>query len=190
MNFLPLVLEAEEVAKSSLFSADQVGGYAVTALITLINVAVAYIIIKKVIFKPIKNIITKRQEAIAASVDEAEKSKIEAAKNAEESKKAIDDARTQASQIIEDARKDASEMQAVAKKKAEDEASEILSRAQTEANRMKKVAIEEMKDEISDLAVAIAGRVIGDVVEHDKLKDLANKHTAAIIEEEVDKLEQ
>lgn len=190
MNFLPLVLEAEEVAKSSLFSADQVGGYAVTALITIINVAVAYIIIKKVIFKPIKNIITKRQEAIAASVDEAEKSKIEAAANAEISKKAIDEARAQASQIIEDARKDAAEMRSVAKKKAEDEASEILAKAQNEVNRMKKVALEEMKDDISDLAVVIAGRVIGDIVAHDQLKELATKHIAAKIEEEVEKVEQ
>lgn len=190
MNLLPMVLEAEEVVKSSLFSADQVGGYAVTALITLINVAVAYIVIKKVIFKPIKNIIVKRQEAIAASVDDAEKSKAEAALNATESKKAIDEARTQASQIIEDARKDAAELKAVAKKKAEDDASEILAKAQAEANRMKKVALEEMKDDISDLAVAIAGRVIGDIVARDQLKDLANKHLAAKIEEEVDKIEQ
>lgn len=190
MNLLPLVLEAEQVAKSSLFSADQVGGYAVTALITLINVVVAYIVIKKVIFKPIHKIITNRQNAIAASVDEAEKSKAEAALNAQESKKAIDEARTTASEIIENARKDAAELIAVSKKKAEDESSEILNRAQTEVNRMKKVAMEEMKDEISDLAVAIAGRIIGDIVEHDKLKDLSNKHTTLVIEEEVGKLEQ
>ena len=56
--------------------------------------------------------------------------------------------------------------------------------------RMKKVAIEQMKDEISDLAVEVAGRVIGDVVEHDKLKSLADKHAEDIVREEVDSLEQ
>ena len=50
---------------------------------------------------------------------------------------------------------------------------------------MKKVAIEEMKDEISDLSVEVAGKVIGDVVEHDKLKDLAVKHTDALVGGEV-----
>ena len=46
--------------------------------------------------------------------------------------------------------------------------------------------MEQMKDEISDLAVEVAGRVIGDVVEHDKLTLLARKHTDELAGEEVD----
>ncbi len=190
-NMYQMMLLAEEtVEESSLFSADQMGGYAATILITIINVAIAYIFIKHVIFKKILKIIKNREELIASQLDEAEKSKAEAAENAETSKQAIDDARAEASQILEEARIDANQQAEIIRKKATDEAAEIIARAENEVVRMKKVSIEQMKDEISDLAVEVAGRVIGDVVEHDKLKDLAVKHTEELIEEEVDNLEQ
>ncbi|MBR1796963.1 MAG: F0F1 ATP synthase subunit B [Clostridiales bacterium] len=185
-----MLLAAEASSESGLFSADQMGGYAATILITIINVAVAYIIIRLFIFKPILNVIKKREAKIASDLDAASRSKEEAASNAEVSKQAIDDAHAQASQILEETKADAEEQAKIIRMKAKEEADEIIDRANNEVIRMKKVAIEEMKDEISDLAVEVAGRVIGDVVEHDKLKDLANKHTEELIGEEVDKLEQ
>ena len=190
-NIYGMILLAEEATEqSSLFSADQMGGYAATILITIINVAIAFIFIKVVIFDRILKIIKKREDLIASQIDDAEASKAQAEENAEISKQTIDDARAEAAQILEDARASADEQAAIIKQKAKEEASEMISRAENEVVRMKKVAIEEMKDEISDLAVEVAGRVIGDVVEHDKLKSLANKHAEDIIKEEVDGFEQ
>ena len=179
------MLAEEATEKSSLFSADQMGGYAATILITIFNVAIAYIFIKFVIFKRILKIIKNREELIASRIDDAEKAKAEAEANAETSKQTIADARVEASKILEDARIDAQKQSEIITKKASDEAAEIIARAENEVIRMKKVAIEEMKDEISDLSVEVAGKVIGDVVEHDKLKDLAVKHTEALVGGEV-----
>lgn len=188
-NFYGMIMLAEEATeKSSLFSADQMGGYAATILITIFNVAIAYIFIKFVIFKRILKIIKNREELIASRIDDAEKAKAEAEANAETSKQTIADARVEASKILEDARIDAQKQSEIITKKASDEAAEIIARAENEVIRMKKVAIEEMKDEISDLSVEVAGKVIGDVVEHDKLKDLAVKHTEELVGEEVDSL--
>lgn len=186
-----IILLAEGAAEEpSLFSADQMGGYAATILLTLINILLVFLFFKFVLFKPILGIIKKREEQINASVENAAKSEQEAAANAEVSKQAIDDARAEASQILEDSRADAEEQAKIIKMKAKEEADEILDRAQAEVLRMKKVSIEQMKDEISDLAVEVAGRVIGDVVEHDKLKTLAVKHTDELIDEEVDEIGQ
>lgn len=191
IDYYSMFMLAEEAAEeTSLFSADQMGGYAVTILCTIVNVLVAFIVIKLFVFKPILNVIKSREEQIASQVDAAERSKEEAASNAEVSKQAIDDARAEAAQILEDARASANEQAAIIKQKAKDEASEMISRAENEVVRMKRVAIEEMKDEISDLSVEVAGRVIGDVVEHDKLKTLADKHVQDLIKEEVDEVEQ
>ena len=187
---LMIMLADEAAEESSLFSADQMGGYAATILITIFNVLLVFIFFKIVLFKPILGVIKKREEQINANIENAEKSETEAANNAEVSKQAIDDARAEASQILEDARADAEDQAKIIKMKAKEEAEEILDRAQAEVLRMKKVSIEQMKDEISDLAVEVAGRVIGDVVEHDKLKDLAVKHTEELIEEEVDSVGQ
>ncbi len=189
INMYAMILMAEDAAEeTSLFSANQMGGYAATILLTVINVLLVFIFFKLVLFKPILGIIKKREEQINANVENAAKSEAEAAANAEQSKQAIDDARAEASQILEDARADAEDQAKIIKMKAKEEADEIIGRAQAEVLRMKKVSIEQMKDEISDLAVEVAGRVIGDVVEHDKLKDLAVKHTDELVGEEVDRI--
>lgn len=191
MNLYSLILLAEgPVEESSLFSPDQMGGYAATVLITIVNVAIAYIFIRLFIFKKILKVIKDREDLIASQLQDAQNAKSEAEANAEISKQAIDDAREEASQILADSRADAEEQAQIIKKKAKDEAVETIERAQNEVVRMKKVAVEQMKDEISDLAVEVAGRIIGDVVEHDKLKELAVKHTDDLIGEEVDDIEQ
>lgn len=191
INMYSMFILAESAAEeSSLFSADQMGGYAATILITIINVLLVFLFFKFVLFKPILGVIKKREEQINSNIANAAKSEEEAAANAEVSKQAIDDARAEASQIMEDARADAEEQAKIIKMKAKEEADEIIDRAQSEVLRMKKVSIEQMKDEISDLAVEVAGRVIGDVVEHDKLKNLAVKHTDELIEDEVDSIGQ
>ena len=53
---------------------------------------------------------------------------------------------------------------------------------------MKRVALEEMKDQISDLAVVIAGKIIGDVVSESKLKELSDKYTEEVLQNEVNKI--
>jgi len=159
-----LLFEAEEVAaESSLFSPDQFAGYAVTALLTAVNVLVAYIVIKKFIFKPIVKMIHNREEALNGELDAAAKSKEEAEGVVAMSKQTVDDARKKAS--------------------------EILLRAEEDVARMKRVALEEMKDDLTDLAVQIARKVLGDAVDQSTLEASAAKYTDEVIEAEVKKSE-
>ena len=188
INPVALMAMAEEATESGMFSADQIAGYAVTAVFTIINVIVAYIVIKKFVYKPISNIIRNREELIKNQVEEANKSNEEAKAYAATSKQAIDDARVQASSIIDEAKESANKQSAVIIAKANEDASDILNRAEEEAKRMKKAALDEMKDEISDLAVVIASRVLGDVMAADKIKTLANNYTNEVLEEEVNKI--
>ena len=92
MLFDTLNILARE-SESSLFSPDQFAGYAVTAVLTIINVIIAYFIIKFAIYKRIVKMIHKRQEALDAELEAAKKSKEEADKVVAESKKTIDDAK-------------------------------------------------------------------------------------------------
>ncbi|MBR6484775.1 MAG: hypothetical protein IKT14_07115, partial [Clostridiales bacterium] len=56
-EIIRVALEVEEEAESGLFTADQFGGYAVTFIFTIINVLVAYLVIKKFVFKPVMGIL-------------------------------------------------------------------------------------------------------------------------------------
>ncbi|MCQ2533407.1 MAG: F0F1 ATP synthase subunit B [Clostridia bacterium] len=184
-----LLLEAEVQEESTLFSADQVGGYASTALFTIINLLIFFIVYKLFVHKKLIGFIEKRQGIIAGSLDEAKKIEEEAKINFDKSNQSIDEARVTAQQIIDDARSSSNEEAELVIKKAKEEANAILERAEVEAKRMKKVALEEMKDEISDLAVIISEKVIGDVVSAETLKELSMKRTAEVLEAEVKSVE-
>ena len=165
--------------ESSLFSPDQFAGYAVTAVLTVINVIIAYIVIRLVIYKRVLNMIHKRQEALNAELDEAAKAKAEADK--------VVDAKSQAAQIIEEARANAGKTTESVLEKANAEAANILERAEDDCARMKRVALENMKDDITDLAVEIAEHVIGDSVPKNELLASAQKHTDVFVDAEVRK---
>lgn len=184
MLFETLNILAQE-SESSLFSPDQFAGYAVTAVLTIINVIVAYFIIKFFIYKRIIKMIHKRQETLDAELEDAAKSKAEADKVVAESKKTIDDAKSQAAQIIEEARENAGKASEAVLEKANAEAAKILERAEDDCARMKRVALENMKDDITDLAVEIAEHVIGDSVPKSELMASAQKHTDVFVDAEV-----
>jgi len=185
LDVIRIMLAAEENAESSLFSPDQFAGYAVTAVFTIINVFIAYLIIKRFLFKPILNMMKKRQEALNSELDAAAKSKEEADKVVAESKETIDEARRQAAVILEEARENASKQSDLIINAAIEESNEITSRAEEDIVRMKKVALEEIKDDITDLAVQIAQKVIGDSVSEHQLRECAAKHTEEIVNAEV-----
>jgi len=181
------MLETEQATESSLFSADQVAGYCVTAIFTVINVLVAYLVIKRFIFKPILKMIEKRQQTLESELEAAGKSREEADKAASESKEIIDNARKEAAEIIEQARTNAREQADVITDKAKNDASNIVVRAEEDVVRMKKVALEDMKDDITDLSVRIAQKVIGDALQKQQLEESAKAATDEIIEAEVKK---
>ncbi len=172
-------------SESSLFSPDQFAGYAVTVVLTIINVIVAYFIIKFALYKRIIKMIHNRQAALNAELDEAAKAKAEADKVVAESKKTIDDAKSQAAQIIEEARTNAGKASEAVIEKANAEAAKIIERAEDDCARMKRVALENMKDDITDLAVEIAGHVIGDSVPKSELTASAQRHTDVFVDAEV-----
>lgn len=183
-----IMLMLQEEAESGLFTADQVGGYLSTAVFAIINVAVAYFIIKKLIFKPIIKIMKDREAAIGDSLKNAEALNEQAKQHEEESRNGIEDARVKATEIMDQGRENAEKQAEIIVGKANDDAEEIVNHAKADAQRIKKVALEEMKDEVSDLAVQIAAKVLGDVVAEEKLRELSEKHTAEVLDEEVKKL--
>jgi len=180
-----ILFEAEE--ETSLLSANQMAGYAVTLVFTIINVAVAYFVIKKLIYKPVLKAIKAREETLNSELESAEKANAEAMANVDETKQAIEDARVKAATIIEEAKDNAESQADVIKKKAEEDAALVLERAETDAARLRKSSMEDMKDELSDLAVQISKLVLGDAVADETLRQSANKHTEELINAEVKK---
>ena len=181
------ILKAALDTESGLLSADQMAGYAVTALCVIVNVAVAFFVIKRFVFKPLFKMIKNRQETLNKELDEATSKNDEASGYLSESKQAIEDARIKASGIIEEARENAEKQADGIVKKAQEDAAEILKRAEEDAARMKRAAMDELKDDITDLAVQVAERVLGDAVPKSTLMESAKKYTDEAVRSEVKK---
>ena len=188
MSYIATMLFAAET-ESNLFSPDQFAGYAVTAAITIINLIVAFLVIKFFIYKPVLKIIQKRQAALDEELEGAKKSREEAQAVVDSSKETIDEAKRKASEIMEEAKANAEKQSKQVINQANEEAQHIIERAEEDAARMKRNAFETMKDDITDLSVQIAGHIIGDAVSKDELKKSAAKHTEEILDKEVAKSE-
>ena len=103
-------------------------------IISLSNLVILFLLVKKFLFKPVKSMIAKREEAAAAELKAAEEIKKEAIRE----KMAWDE-----------------KMAA-----ADDEADEIIKLAKFEANLEHKAAEEGIKREIVDLSSALTGKLL------------------------------
>jgi len=187
MSYLPELLF--EAGESNLFSPDQFAGYAVTAVITIFNVLLVFVVFRLFAYKKILKLIHSRQEALDAELEEAKKAREEAQALVDSSKETIDDAKRKGSAIMEEAKANAEKQSKAVIEQANEEAQQIIVRAEEDAARMKRNAFESMKDDIADLSVQIAGHIIGDAVSKDELSKSAAKHTEEILSQEVAKSE-
>ena len=187
MTYLPELLF--EAGESNLFSPDQFAGYAVTAVITIFNVLLVFVVFRLFAYKKILKLIHSRQEALDAEMEAAKKAREEAQAIVDSSKETIDDAKRKGSAIMEEAKANADKQSKAVIEQANEEAQQIIVRAEEDAARMKRNAFESMKDDIADLSVQIAGQIIGDAVSKDELRKSAAKHTEEILDKEVAKSE-
>lgn len=185
-----VMLAAEVVEEETkLFSANQVGGYVSTAVLAIINLLIAYLILKKFVFKMILGIIHDRENQIKQQVEEASKANEEAKAKADESKQIIDAARAEAAQIVNEAKENAESQASVIISKANETAQQTLLKADDEVKKIKKTALEEVKDEVTDLAVEVSEKVIGEIVSKTTLEELCAKHANIILDAEVNKID-
>ena len=188
MSDIPMLLLQAET-ESNLFSPDQFAGYAVTAVITIFNILLVFVIFRLFAYKKILKLIHSRQEALDAELDAAKKSREEAQEIVDSSKQTIDDAKRKAAEIMEEAKNNAEKQSQAVIGQANEEAQQIIARAEEDAARMKRNAFETMKDDIADLSVQIAGHVIGDAISKEQLSKSAAQYTEEVLSKEVAKSE-
>ncbi len=132
-----------------------------TALFTLLNTLTIYFVAKKFLFGPVMNIITERQQEIDDLYANAGSAKDEAEALRTEYQAKLSDARTTSERIVKEAvaRGQAREEEII--RKANADAAAIMDKASADIAQEKKKALNDAKNEISEMAMAIAGKVVG-----------------------------
>lgn len=132
-----------------------------TALFTLLNTLAVIIVGTKFLFKPVMKMIRERQQEIDDLYADANTAKANAENMQAEYQVKLDHAQATSERIVKEAvsRGQAREEEII--RQANADASAIMEKASADIAMEKKKAINDAKDEISDLAMAIAEKVVG-----------------------------
>ena len=132
-----------------------------TALFTLVNTVALFLVLKKYLFKPVMKMITDRQAEIDQMYDAAGNAKNEAEAMRQEYAQKLEQAQQTGERIVKEAVERGQSREEEIIRNANLEANALMEKASSAIAQEKKKAINDAKDEISELAVAIAGKVVG-----------------------------
>ena len=132
-----------------------------TSLFVLLNTLTIFFVAKKFLFGPVMKIIDDRQKEIDDMYLEAGTAKSEAQALEAEYKEKLSAASETSERIVKEAVARGQSREEEIIRQANAEASAILDKASADIAMEKKKAINDAKDEISDIALAIAEKVVG-----------------------------
>jgi len=151
-----------------------------TALMTLANTIALFLVGKKYLFGPIMKMIEDRQKEIDGMYDAAGAAREEADAMKQEYQQKLSAAQATSDRMVKEAVARAQSREEEIIRQANREASAILDKAAADIAQEKKKAINDAKDEISDMAMAIAGKVVG--------RTLNSADQAALVEHFINEL--
>ena len=130
------------------------------AFILAINVFILFFAASYLMFNPVRDMLKKRQDKIAADIASAAQNREEALalKTDYDAKLRIAD--KEAEVILSEARKKAMKREEEIVAEAKEEAARIIKRAQTEVELEKKRAMDDMKKEMIQIASMMAGKIV------------------------------
>ncbi|MBE5843906.1 MAG: F0F1 ATP synthase subunit B [Butyrivibrio sp.] len=145
-----------------------------TFVAQICNLFIQLWLIKKFLFKPISEVLEKRQKMTDDELKGAREAKEKADAMKKEYENSLSNAQAEAANIVSSAQKEAISKADKIVKDAEDQAAQVKARAEADIEQEKKKAINEAKDTIGGLAMDIAGKVVEKEInenDHKKLID-------------------
>lgn len=146
-----------------------------TALFVLLNTLAIFFVAKKFLFKPVMKIIKDRQDEIDGMYQAAGDAKKQAEAMRGEYQQKLTAAKQTSERIVKEAVSRGQAREEEILRKANADAAAIMDKASADIALEKKKAINDAKDEISDLAMAIAGKVVGRELNEADQKDLIDR---------------
>ncbi len=181
VTILPVILDAgAQAAESTTKFQDLVTIIPWTLIAQLCNLFIQLLLIKKFLFKPIREILEKRKAKADAEIADATKAKEEAVAMKAEYEQNMQEAREKANEILTSAQKTATLKSEEIIREASAQAVAIKSKAEKDIEQEKRKAVNEIKDEIGSMAVEIAGKVIE--------REISEEDHAKLIDEFIEKV--
>lgn len=141
-------------------------------IITIANLLIMYLLIKKFLFKPVTRILEERKAQVDKIYDDAGRAQEAADKNKAEYTEKLENAQLQAEEIIKKATAKAETKSEEIISEASERANHMIKKAESDIAQEKKKAINDIKNEISDISVSVAQKVIEREIREEDHKNL------------------
>ncbi|MBR3267703.1 MAG: F0F1 ATP synthase subunit B [Oscillospiraceae bacterium] len=132
-----------------------------TILFTLANTLILFLGLRHFLFKPVNQILEKRQTAVDQALKDAEDARSRAETAEAEYREKLDRAKEESAEMMRDASRKAQKRSDEIIEKARAEAAGIMQQNAEELEREKRRAEHELRGEVSGLAVLVAEKVVG-----------------------------
>jgi len=153
------VLAAEEGGDSIFLIPN--GTFWVELLIFLIVLGV----VMRYVVPPVKKAMRDRQEMVRRQIEESRETRERLEQADAKYRELLGEARTEAAKIRDEARAEAGKIKADLREQAEREVAQIRQRGEEQLSTQREQVMRELRSEIGQLAVALAGRIVGESME-------------------------
>ena len=129
-------------------------------VISLCNLLILFLMLKKFLYQPVKKVLADRQAAIDSRYDEADKAKSEALQSKAEWEERMAAADEEAAGIVSSAVESANRQSSAILGQTKEKADRMMNRASAEADSERRKAEDDIKDRIADVSAASAGKLL------------------------------
>lgn len=119
----------------------------------------------KILVPRIQQTLAERTDAIEGGIKRAEEAQAEAQRTLEQYQTQLAEARQEAARIREEAREQGAQIIAELRDQAQAEAQRLIDQAHTQIDTDRQLAFTQLRTEIGELAVELAGRIVGESLE-------------------------
>ena len=149
-------------------------------LVTMCNTLITFLIIKKLLFKPVKKMLAAREQEVQAMYGAAEQTQSEAESLRQEYTERLSQAKAEAAEIVGSATRRAAVRSEEILRESSQQAAAMMKKAENTIEQERKKAMNELKDEVAGLSVMIASKVVE--------RDVKQADHDRFIEEFIDKV--
>ena len=150
------------------------------AIWTWISFGILFFILWKLVLPVLLGNISKREELISSSVDNAEKIEIRLGEIQSEREEILSSARKEADELLHRTRSEAEVLKKELLKKAEQEAEQIITSARSAAEDERTAAIIRLRDELADFICDVSDRITGFAVTGDRERQFARESVKSL----------
>ena len=141
-------------------------------VVSAVNFVVFFLIIRAIFFPGITRTLEDRRLRIETGLRDAEQARRDRESGEQERLAALQEARREANDIINRAQKVASDSREADIAATREELARMRERAAADLESEKQRAIDEIRSQVTDLALAVAGRVVGDAMTGDRQRKI------------------